>query len=286
MAILQALLDGLMIGGVYALISIGLTLVFGVMGIVNFAQAEFVMLGMFIAYFAWELLGLDPLLAAPFAFLIIFLFAAGVQRLLIRPVLKAPAAAQIFLTVGLLIVLQNGALLMFGPSFRSVTTSYQSEALRIGPLFVSVPYLAAFLMSSASGIALWLFLRSSWLGQAMRATAQDPVAAKLIGIHTDRMYEIAFGLGAGLTAFGGAVILPYLTASPSAGSQFSILMFTVVVLGGLGSVIGAVAGGLAAGIIQSLSALAFPIQLQNLVLFIVFIAVLALKPQGLIGGAR
>jgi branched-chain amino acid transport system permease protein len=175
---------------------------------------------------------------------------------------------------------------MFGPSFRSVTTSYQSEALSIGPLFVSVPYLAAFLMSSASGIALWLFLRSSWLGQAMRATAQDPVAAKLIGIHTDRMYEIAFGLGAGLTAFGGAVILPYLTASPSAGSQFSVLMFTVVVLGGLGSVIGAVAGGLAAGTIQSLSALAFPIQLQNLVLFIVFIAVLALKPQGLIGGAR
>lgn len=286
MAVVQAILDGLMIGGVYAVISIGLTLVFGVMGIVNFAQAEFLMLGMFVAYYAWAWLGLDPLVAAPLAFVVVFLLGAALQRVLIRRVLKAPEVAQIFLTVGLLIVLENAALLMFGSSFRSVSTPYQTSSLQFGQLFVSVPYLAAFAMSVASGLALWLFLKTSWFGRAMRATAQDPMAARLMGIDSDRMHMLAFALGVGLTAFGGAVILPYLTASPTVGAQFVVLMFTVVVLGGLGSVAGAVVGGLAVGIIQSLSALVFPIQLQNLVLFVVFIAVLAFRPKGLLGAAR
>lgn len=286
MAVVQAILDGLMIGGVYAVISIGLTLVFGVMGIVNFAQAEFLMLGMFVAYYAWAWLGLDPLLAAPLAFVVVFLLGAALQRVLIRRVLKAPEVAQIFLTVGLLIVLENAALLMFGSSFRSVSTPYQTSSLQLGQLFVSLPYLAAFAMSVASGLALWLFLKTSWFGRAMRATAQDPMAARLMGIDSDRMHMLAFALGVGLTAFGGAVILPYLTASPTVGAQFVVLMFTVVVLGGLGSVAGAVVGGLAVGIIQSLSALVFPIQLQNLVLFVVFIAVLAFRPKGLLGAAR
>ena len=286
MAVVQAILDGLMIGGVYAVISIGLTLVFGVMGIVNFAQAEFLMLGMFVAYYAWAWLGLDPLLAAPLSFIVVFALGAALQRLLIRRVMKAPEVAQIFLTVGLLIVLENAALLMFGSGFRSVSTPYQTSSLQLGPLFVSVPYLAAFAMSVASGLALFLFMKSSWFGRAMRATAQDPMAAQLMGIDAGRMHMLAFALGVGLTAFGGAVILPYLTASPTVGAQFVVLMFTVVVLGGLGSVAGAVVGGLAVGIIQSLSALAFPIQLQNLVLFVVFIAVLAFRPQGLLGAAR
>ncbi len=286
MAVIQAILDGIMIGGVYAVISIGLTLVFGVMGIINFAQAEFLMLGMFVAYYAWAWLGLDPLIAAPLAFVVVFALGAAVHQLMIRRVLQAPVVAQIFLTVGLLIVLENAALVMFGSSFRSVTTPYQTSALQVGSLFVSVPYLAAFLMSVACGVALWLFMRASWFGRAMRATAQDPMAARLLGINADAMHRLAFALGVALTAFGGAVILPYLTVSPTVGGQFVVLMFTVVVLGGLGSVAGAVVGGLAVGIIQSLSALAFPIQLQNLVLFVVFIAVLALRPEGLLGGSR
>lgn len=286
MAFIQALIDGIMIGGVYAMISIGLTLVFGIMGIVNFAHAEFLMLGMFIAYYAWAWLGLDPLLAAPLSFVIVFILGCVLQRLLFRRILRAPEISQIFLTVGLLIVLENTALWMFGSNFRSVTTPYQTSSLNLGPIFISVPYLFAFLMSAVCGTALWLFLRLSWFGRAMRATAQDPMASTLMGINADRMHMLAFGLGVGLTAFGGAVILPYLTASPTVGGQFAILMFTVVVLGGLGSVAGAVVGGLAVGVIQSLSALAFPIQLQNLVLFLVFIAVLVVRPQGLLGDAR
>jgi branched-chain amino acid transport system permease protein len=200
--------------------------------------------------------------------------------------MSAPPVAQIFLTVGLLIVLENAALLAFGSEFRSVTTPYQTSSLRLGPLFISLPYLAAFAASAASGLALWWFLRTSWFGRAMRATAQDPMAARLMGIDAERMRQIAFGLGVGLTAFGGAVILPYLTVYPTVGGQFVVLMFTVVVLGGLGSIVGAVVGGLAVGVIQSVSGLIFPIQLQNLVLFVVFIAVLAFRPEGLLGQRR
>lgn len=286
MAFVQAVLDGMMIGGVYAAISIGLTLVFGVMGIVNFAQAEFLMLGMFIAYFVWAYLGLDPLIGSIFSFVIIFALGIVIQRTLIQRVMRAPAVAQIFLTVGLLIVIENLALLVFGSSFRSVSTSYQTTSLRLGPLFISVPYLAAFCMAVLSGFSLWLFMDKSWYGQAMRATAQNPLAARLMGINVERMQQLAFGLGVGLTAFGGAIILPYFTVNPTVAEQFVVLMFTAVVLGGLGNIAGAVVGGLTVGVIQSVSALVFPIQLQNLVLFIVFIGVLALRPNGLIGASR
>jgi branched-chain amino acid transport system permease protein len=283
-AVLQALADGLLIGGVYAVLSLGLTLVFGVMGIVNFAHAQFVMVGMYAAWFAWRYLGLDPLLASPLAFAAAFLLAAAIERFLIRRVLAAPAVAQVFLTVGLLIALENVALIAFGSDYRSVRTPYQTSSVRLGPIYLSVPYLAAFALSAATAGALWLFLRHTWAGRAMRATAQDRMAASLIGIDPARMTQLAFALGAGLTAFGGAVILPYITVSPGIGGQFVVLMFTVVVLGGLGDVGGALLGGLVAGVIQSVSVLVFPIQLQNLVLFVVFIAVLAFRPQGLLRG--
>jgi branched-chain amino acid transport system permease protein len=284
--ILQSILDGVLLGGVYAVISIGLTLVYGVMGIINFAQAEFLMVGMFAAYFAWALVGLDPILAAPIAFAVAFAMGWLIQGILIQRILRAPAVAQIFLTVGILIVLENAALLLFGSDFRSVRTGYQTMALSLGPLFVSVPYLVAFLMSVLSGGILYVFMRYSWFGRAMRATAQNPNAAQLMGIDTRTMYKIAFSLGVGLTSFGGAIILPYMSVFPTVAANFVVLMFTVVVLGGLGDVAGAVAGGLVVGVIQSLSALMFPIQLQNLILFAVFILVLTFLPNGLLGGAR
>ncbi|SMF65516.1 amino acid/amide ABC transporter membrane protein 1, HAAT family [Tistlia consotensis] len=282
MQLLQALVDGLLIGGVYGVVSIGLSLVFGVMNIVNFAHAAFLMLGMFVAWFAWAFLGLDPLLGAFLSFVLVFAFGCAVQQVLVRPILAAPQVAQIFLTVGLLIVLENAALMAFGADFRSVQTPYQTSAFRLGGIIVSKPYLYAFAMALLSGAAVWAFLERTAVGRAMRATAQDPMAATLMGIDTQRMHRLAFGVGVGLTAFGGAVILPYLTVSPTVGSHYVVLMFTAVVLGGLGSVAGAVVGGIAVGVIQSVSALVFPIQLQNLVLFVVFILVLALRPDGIV----
>ncbi len=282
MQLLQALIDGLLIGGVYAVISIGLTLGFGVIGIINFAQSQFLMVGMFIAFFAWKYLGLDPLIGSLLSFAVVFVIGVLVQKFLIDKVLKAPEVAQIFLTVGLLIAVENLALILFGSEFRSVQTPYQTSSLSLGPLLFNVPYLAAFACSSVVGIAVWWILRRTWWGWAVRATAQDPMAAQLVGISPRRMHQVAFGLGVGLTALGGAIILPYLTVSPTIGDQFSVLMFTVVVLGGLGNVLGAVVGGLAVGMIQSLSALVMPIQLQNLALFVIFILVLAMRPEGLL----
>ena len=204
------------------------------------------------------------------------------QQLLIRKVLKAPEVAQIFLTVGILIVLENLALIFFGSEFKSVQTWYQNESLEFMGLIISMPYAIAFSASVVAGIAIWYLLAKTWWGRTVRATAQDPMAAQLMGIDPDKIYRLSFGLGVGLTAFGGAIILPYLTVSPSVGEQFGVLMFTVVVLGGLGNVLGAVVGGLAVGVIQSLSGLFLPLQLQNMVLFIVFILTLALRPEGLL----
>lgn len=282
MALLQAILDGIMLGGVYAVISIGLTLVFGVVSIVNFAQAQFLMIGMYIAYFAWSKLGLDPIAGSLLAFGIVFCLGYLIQQWLIRPVLKAPEVAQIFLTVGILIVLENLALIAFGSQFRSVQTWYQNEAIEVFGLIISMPYGIAFCASVLAGVSIWWVLSRTWWGRAVRSTAQDPMAAKLVGINPDQVYRLAVGLGVGLTAFGGAIILPYLTVSPAAGEQFGVLMFTVVVLGGLGNVLGAVVGGLAVGVIQSVSGLYLPLQLQNLVLFVVFILTLALRPEGLL----
>ena len=282
MQFIQALVDGILLGGVYAVISIGLTLVFGVISIVNFAQGEFLMVGMFVAYFAWQSFGLDPLLGSLLSFAVAFALGVLVQKFLISRVLQAPPVAQIFLTVGLLIVMENLALILFGSQFRSVQTAYQMTAFRVGPLLLSAPYVLAFLVAAAAGMGLWWVLKKTWWGRAVRATAQDPMAARLAGIPTERMHQIAFGLGVGMTALGGGIILPYLTASTTVGAQFSVLMFTAVVLGGLGSVLGAVVGGIAVGVIQSLSALVLPIQLQNLALFAVFIAVLAMRPEGLL----
>jgi branched-chain amino acid transport system permease protein len=282
MEIIQALINGLLIGGVYAVVSIGLTLVFGVMSIVNFAQAEFLMLGMFVAFFCWQYFGIDPVVGALVAFAVVFALGMLVQRVLIERVLRAPEVAQIFLTVGLLIVMENAALLAFGSEFRSVRVPYQTSAVEFGGLIVGVPYLLAFGISLVAGVLLWAFMRFTWLGQAMRATAQDSTAAQSLGMDVRRIRRIAFGLGVGMTALGGAVILPYFTASPTVGGQFVVLMFTAVVLGGLGNILGAVLGGLMVGVIQTLSTLVLPIQLQNLVLFVVFILVLALRPEGLL----
>ncbi|WP_238121003.1 MULTISPECIES: branched-chain amino acid ABC transporter permease [unclassified Xanthobacter] len=281
--ILQAIVNGILIGGVYAVLAVGLALVFGVMEIVNFAQSEFVMLGMYIAYAVFAAVGLDPIAAVPIVFLAVFAFGAAVQRLLIQPVLRAPMVSQIFLTVGLSFVLVAGAQLLFGATFLSVVTPYQTAALTFGGLQVSVPYLLAFLASAVMAALLWAFLERTDMGRAMRATSQNRTAAQLMGINPTRIYMIAFGLGTGLAGVAGAVILPYAYVFPTVGHNYSLVMFTVVTLGGLGSVSGAVVGGLVVGVIHAVSAVFLPTQLQNVVVFAIFLATLLFRPSGLLG---
>ena len=281
--VLEAIVNGVLVGGVYAIISVGLTLVYGIMDIVNFAQADFLMLGMFAAYLCAQFLGLDPILSSILVFPVIFLFGALVQRGLVQRVQSAPIVSQIFLTVGLSLVLQSLMQMIFGANFRSVTTPYQTQAISVGPLNLSVPYVLAFLASAVMALALWLFLERTDLGRCMRATAQNRVAATLVGIDPSKMYVVAFGIGTALAGMAGAVILPYAYVFPTVGHQYALIMFTVVVLGGLGNVLGALVGGLLVGVIHSVSAVFLPTQLQNLVVFIIFILTLTFKPTGLVG---
>jgi branched-chain amino acid transport system permease protein len=279
----QAVINGMLIGGVYALIAVGLTLVFGIMDIVNFAQSEFLMMGMFFAYILSRLFGLDPILSSFIVFAMVFFIGAVVQRFFIQKVLNAAMVTQILLTVGISIVMISLAQLIFGANFHSVTTSYQMKALHIGPIVISISYLLAFGGCFVMYFLLWLFLNRTYVGRAIRATAQNRKAAILLGINPDRMFILAFAVGTGMAGVAGAMILPYAYVFPTVGHEFALIMFTVVVLGGFGSVPGALVGGLMVGVIQSVSAILLPTQLQNLVVFIIFILTWTYRPNGLFG---
>lgn len=286
MDLVQALVNGLLIGGIYALVAVGLTLVFGVMDIVNFAHGEFLMLGMFAGYLASTQFGLDPLLVAPVVGLVVFFLGALTERVIIEPIIKAPPVAQVMATVGLGLIMVNGMAALLGTDFRSVNTSYQDKSFSALGVTVPATYLYAGLYSLVVAIGLTLFLNRTEFGKAMRATAQNREAAELMGISPRRMYMVAFGIGVGLCALAGSVILPYTLVYPTVGQQYVLIMFTVVVLGGLGSVRGAILAGLVVGLLQSLTTLVLPSELQNLVVFVVFFAVLVLVPGGVMNRVR
>ncbi len=283
---LQSLVNGLLIGSVYALIAVGLTLVFGIMDIVNFAHAEFLMLGMYGGYVASTQFGVDPLVAAPVVGIVVFVLGAVVERLMIEPIVKAPPLAQVMATVGLGLVLTNGTAVIMGNDFRSVTTAYQTAAYTVLGLNFSATYLYAASYALVVAGLLALFLNRTEFGKAMRATAQNRGAAVLMGINPQRMYMVAFGLGVGLAALAGSVIVPYTLTYPPVGQQYVLIMFTVVVLGGLGSVPGAILASLGVGVLQSLTTRVLASELQNLVVFIVFLAVLVLGPGGVFRRVR
>lgn len=286
MDLVQAIINGLLIGGIYALVAVGLTLVFGVMDIVNFAHGEFLMLGMFGGYLASTEFGLDPLLVAPVIGLVVFCLGALTERVIIEPIIKAPPVAQVMATVGLGLIMVNGMAALLGTDFRSVNTAYQDRAFSAFGVTVPATYLFAGLYSLVVALALTLFLNRTEFGKAMRATAQNRGAAELMGISPRRMYMVAFGIGTGLCALAGSVILPYTLVYPTVGQQYVLIMFTVVVLGGLGSVRGAILAGLVVGLLQSLTTLVLPSELQNLVVFVVFFAVLVLIPGGVMNRVR
>lgn len=284
--VVQSIANGLLIGSVYALISVGLTLIFGVMNIVNFAHGEFLMLGMFGAFFATTAFGIDPLIVAPLIGLAGFVVGALIERVVIEPIITAPQSAQIIATVGLGIVLANAAAAVLGNNFMSVSTPYQGQNFSLFGLSFSAPYVYAALYAGVVAVLLALFLNRTEFGKAMRATAQNRGAAQLLGINPRRMYMVAFGLGVALVTLAGAVILPYTLTYPFIGQQYVLIMFTVVVLGGLGSVKGAIGAGLVVGVIQSLSTLMLPSELQNLPVFVVFFIALVLIPGGVLNRVR
>jgi branched-chain amino acid transport system permease protein len=282
-AIIRALMSGVLIGSIYSLISMGLALIWGVMDIINFAQGDYMMLGGFITYLLLTGLGIDPLLGLPIVFAVIFAIGVFTQIGIIEHILHAPTLSQIFATFSLLLIIRYGAEVVFGPFTRIVTTSYTGTVLRCGDFSVPLTQLIALIISVAIALLLYMFLTRTYTGIALRATAQDRMAAQLHGINIKKTYRIAFGLGVGISATGGALLSLSYPLYPEMGAFFCLLAFIIVVLGGFGSIFGAYIGGLIIGITEVLSALFIMPSLKDLVAFVVFIIILLVKPTGLFG---
>jgi branched-chain amino acid transport system permease protein len=281
----QTLVSGLLLGGIFALVAIGLTLIFGVMKILNFAHGDFLMLGMYFAYFLSVMFGVDPYLSAVASLPLFFALGWLVQTWLIRPVLKAPESIQILVTVGLSLFLQNLALFLFSPDFQSLRVPYGSESLRFFGASVSVVRLVACVIAVVASVGLYFFLARTDTGKALRACAEERLGAMAVGIDVERMYKIAFGIGIACVALAGVLMTPFFYIAPQVGLPFTLTAFVVVVLGGLGSLPGALIGGLLIGIIESLGEVLLPSpSMKQMATFSVFLLILLLRPQGLMGG--
>jgi len=283
--ILQLVINGLLLGGMYGLISIGLTLIFGVLEIVNFAHGEFLMLSMYAAFWLFQLYGIDPYLSMLIIIPVFFLLGIAVQRITIQPILNAPPLNQIFMTVGLSMVLQNAALFIWTADYRTLKTSYSALTLKTAGLIISFPRLVAFLLAMALIAALLIFLKKTYTGKAIRALAQERKAAMLMGINVYRTYQIAFGIGIACVGAAGAMLIPVYFVFPSVGSLFVLIAFVVVILGGYNSLVGSLAGGLIIGVVESFSGFFVSPHLKEAIYFVIFILILLFKPTGLFGRA-
>ena len=280
----QAVVNGLLIGGVYALVSVGVTLIFGVVKIVNFAQGEFVMIGMYISFFLATYFGIDPLLSLFVSMPVLFVVGVLIQHLLIRRVLGLGDMPQIFLTFALSLLLLNVALLVFTANYRTVETPYSEAAIHIGPIYVAVAKLIAFVVAMALSVALWIFLRATDLGKAMRAAAQNRDVAMLMGINPDRVFAVAVGVALALAGAAGSLLMPFYPAYPMVGQVFVLMAFVAVVLGTLGNVVGALIASLMMGVAESLGIQFVGADSGLIVVFVMLLLTLALRPNGLFGG--
>jgi branched-chain amino acid transport system permease protein len=283
-ALPQALVSGLLTGLVFALIAAGLSLIFGVMEIVNFAHGELLMLSMYLSYFLHTAFGWDPLAALPVNAAALFALGVIVYFALIRRVLRAPMLAQIFATFGLGVFLQAGAQFLWKPDFRTLgDTLVSGKRLSLLGVFVSGPQLVAGLGAIATTGALWWLLNRTAAGRALRATAEDRHAAALMGIDPDRMFALAWGLGAACVGVAGALLSTFYYVFPQVGAQFALIAFVAVALGGFGSVAGAFAGGILIGLVESLAGVFVAPAVKNLFVFGIYLAVVLVRPRGLFG---
>jgi len=283
MILLQVLINGLFLGGLYSLISLGLTLIFGVIRVINFAHGEILMISMYASYFCFSFWGLNSYLSLMLVIPAMFILGVLIDQVVIRPIRQAPAYMQIFATVGLSVLLMNLALVFLGGDYRTLNVGFARKVVQIGPLGISLPRLIIFLASIAVAWLLYLFLNKTDIGKQIRAITQDRDAAKLLGIDPNRIYMITFGLGSALVGLAGGLMMPLYYVFPSVGAYFVLTAFVVVVLGGLGNMMGALLGGLILGLIDSLSGYYINPALKEVVYFIVFLLVLLLKPSGLMG---
>jgi len=285
--LLQAVADGLQMGLLYALVAVGLTIIWGLMEMINFAHGEFMMLGMFGAWGLSVSLGWDPLITmVPLA---VVMYGAGVlvYRLLMRRVQRGEIFTQIFATVGLFFFVQNGVVAIFTSDYRfihqSLLTGLSGANLALGPVRVGVPLLVGGLIALAIFLALYLLIDRTDFGLALQATSEDRDAAMLVGIRPQRMYAVAWGLGTALVAVAGVILVNFFAVYPQAGLSFTVLAYAIVALGGFGSILGTLMAALVVGVVQSVTAAYLPPAFKDAFVFASYILIGLFRPRGLFG---
>lgn len=289
--LLQTLIAGILLGGLYALIGIGMTLIMGVMKIINLAHGELMMVAMYIAYWLFVIFHLDPYISVFIATPALFLLGVAMQKFLINPVLKVDSILpenQVILTVGIGMVLSNLATLFFKSDYRSTPVDYATKAWYLSDLWenspielsLSLPWFVSFVIAVVITVLLWFFLAKTDMGKSIRATAQDEDAAVLMGVNVGMMRVVTFGLGSALVGAAGCLFIPIYYLYPSLGGQFTLIAFVITILGGLGSTVGAIIGGIILGIFESMTATYVGMGWAPVGRFIVFVAALIFLPGG------
>ena len=281
--LLSAVLNGLTTGAVYALVALGLTLIYGVLHIINFAHGAALMVALYAVYLLKESLGLDPYLALPFVMAGMFVLGYFLQRVIISRASHGKDENILLVTLGLSIVLENLALVWFKSDTRSIDTAYTLSTVEIGPALIALPKIIAFGGAMVvAAVLLWVIRRTD-LGRAIRAVAKEKQGAKLMGIDVERVYALSFAIGMACLGAAACFLLPAYYVNPQVGSGFVLIAFTIVVLGGMGSFAGALVGGLLIGVVESLGGLFLGDSLGQMGIFAIFILVLLFRPQGLFG---
>ena len=279
----QGVVSGLLFGGVYSLMAVGLTLIFGVMRVVNFAHGDMMVWGMYLAYILATRAGVDPYVSFLLCAAALFALGLAVQRGLVDRIVEAPHEMHILLMLGVALVLENVALLAFGPEPTRVRSPLASATLWLGPVFVDVARLVTFLVALALTTALWAFLFRTDLGRTIRAAADNTYGALVIGTDVRRVYAVAFGVGAACVGAAGALVSPILPFQPPTGLSLSVASFNIVIIGGMGSLLGAFVGGLLVSLAESLGAVFLKPSLKELFSFSLLVVILLFRPAGLFG---
>ena len=281
--LIPAILNGLMTGAVYALVALGLTLIYGVLHIINFAHGALLSAAMFAAFFAFRMLGLDPYVAAILIAPLFFALGYGLQRFVIGPASHSDDRNMLLVTLGAAIVIENVLLFAFRADTRTIDLPYAFQTIDVGFTFLAIPRVIGFAAVFVVALALWAVMNLTDTGKAIRAVAKEKLGAELSGIDVAHIYAMTFGLGTACVAIAACLLMPTFYVNPTVGEAFVLVAFTIVVLGGMGSVPGALIGGLIVGVVESLSGLFLGESLGQIGIFIVFIAVLLVRPTGLFG---
>lgn len=281
-----ATINGLLIGGIYTLVASGLTLIYGVLHIINFAHGSMLMLAMFGVYYLLMILGIDPYMSLLIMVPAMYIFGFLLYKLLIGRLAHGKDENILLITLGLSILIENLALMFFKGNTRTISVSYSDMMVEVGPTLVSLPKIISFAAAMALCAALGLFIQHTDTGKAIRAVAKERVGARLVGINVDRIFAISYGIGLATLGAAACLLMPIFYVSPTTGHVFVLVAFTIVVLGGMGSFLGAVVGGLIVGLTESFGGLFLGESLGQIGISLIFILILLFRPTGLFGAKR